>query len=85
MTEKEIFGSEVLTNICNKIEKECGFKNAAFLVSFILLFMDTESWSFDKSYLAKIYQVIDIIEKDEDLKWLFSAAPLSEGLTNSGN
>lgn len=85
MTEKEIFGSEVMTNVCNKIEKECGFKNAAFLVSFILLFIDTDTWTLDKSYLAKIYQAIDIVEKDEDLKRLFSTASLSEGLTNSGN
>ena len=85
MTEKEIFGSEVMTNVCNKIEKECGFKNAAFLVSFILLFIDTDTWTLDKSYLAKIYQAIDIIEKDEKLKRLFAAAPQSESLTNNKN
>ena len=71
MTEKEIFGSEILTNICNKIEKECGFTNAAFLVLFILLFIDPNTWTFDKSYLAKIYQAIDIIEKSEELKNFF--------------
>lgn len=93
MTEKGIFGSEVLTKVCNKIEKECGFTNAAFLVSFILLFMDTESWTLDKSYLAKVYQAIDIIEKDEELKQLFTAkptdevaaAPPSDDLTNNEN
>ena len=47
------------------------FKNAAFIVAFILLCIDPETWTFDKSYLAKFYQAIDIIEKDENLKKYF--------------
>lgn len=33
--------------------------------------MDNKSWTIDKSYLAKLYQAIDIVEKDEELKKLF--------------
>lgn len=63
--------NEILTNVTDKIEKECGFKNAAWITSFILLFMDTNDWKCDKSYLAKLYQAIDIIEKDEELRKIF--------------
>jgi len=42
------------------------------VVSFILLFIDPKTWTVDKSYLAKFYQAIDIVEKNEELKELFS-------------
>ena len=72
MTEQVLFQSEILTNISNQIEKECGFKNGGIIAAFILLCMDEKTWTFDKSYLAKFYQAIDIIEKSEELKKLFN-------------
>lgn len=63
--------NEILTKVSEKIEKECGFTNGAWVTAFILLFMNTDTWECDKSYLAKFYQAIDIIEKDEELKGLF--------------
>ena len=71
MDEKTIFQTEVLSKLTSQIEKECGFKNAAFIVTFILLFIDPDTWTVDKSYLAKLYQAIDIIEKNEELKKFF--------------
>ena len=59
---------ELLTEVTDKIEKECGFPNAAFLVLLILLLINPETWTVDKTYLARLYQAIDIIEKDERLK-----------------
>ena len=53
------------------MENECGLKNGAWVITLILLFIDNKSWSVDKSYLAKLYQAIDIVEKDEELKKLF--------------
>lgn len=64
---------EVLTKVTNKVEQECGFPNAAFLVAFLLLFINPITWTIDKSYLAKFYQAIDIIEKDAELKELFGS------------
>lgn len=56
------------------------------------MFIDNESWSVDKSYLAKLYQAIDIVEKDEELKKLFQEVKenvpdaLSNGVSSeSGN
>lgn len=72
MNEKTIFQTEPLTEVTAKIEQECGFKNAAFIVAFILLCIDPQTWTIDKSYLAKFYQAVDIIEKDENLKALFT-------------
>lgn len=63
--------NKVLTDVANQIEKECGLTNGAWLTTFILLFMD-KNWQFDRSYLAKIYQAIEIIEKNEALKNLFA-------------
>lgn len=63
--------NEVLTNITNKVEEECGIKNASFLVSLILLYIDPETWTVDKTYLNRLYQAISIIEKDEELKNFF--------------
>lgn len=71
MDEKTLFQSQLLTEITTKIEQECGFKNAAFIVAFILLCIDPQTWTIDKSYLAKFYQAVDIIEKDENLKKYF--------------
>lgn len=61
----------ILTRLAAHIEKECGLKNGAWIITLILLFIDNKSWSVDKSYLAKFYQAIDIVEKDEELKKLF--------------
>ena len=63
--------NEILTNVTNQMEQECGFPNASFLVALILLFMNPTTWTFDKSNLAKLYHAIDIIEKNEQLKELF--------------
>ena len=64
--------NEILTNVTNQMEQECGFPNASFVVALILLFMNPTTWTFDKSNLAKLYRAIDIIEKNEELKELFS-------------
>ncbi len=69
---------KLISDITNQIEKECGIKNAAWVVLLILLFINPETWTFDKSMLAKIYQAIDIIEKNEELKNLFAAKPHEE-------
>lgn len=61
----------VLTRLAARVEKECGLKNGAWIITLILLFIDNKSWTVDKSYLAKLYQAIDIVEKDEELKKLF--------------
>lgn len=73
------------------MESECGLKNGAWIITLILLFIDNKSWSVDKSYLAKLYQAIDIVEKDEELKKLFqevkeNGAEVSNGISSeSGN
>jgi hypothetical protein len=73
------------------VESECGLKNGAWIITLILLFIDNKSWSVDKSYLAKLYQAIDIVEKDEELKKLFqevkeNGAEVSNGISSeSGN
>lgn len=61
----------VLTRLAARVEKECGLKNGAWVITLILLFIDNKNWTVDKSYLAKLYQAIDIVEKDEELKKLF--------------
>lgn len=61
----------VLTRLADRIEKECDIRNGAWVITLILLFIDNGTWSVDKSYLAKLYQAIDIVEKDEELKKLF--------------
>ena len=49
--------NEILTDVTNQMEQECGFPNASFLVALILLFMNPTTWTFDKSNLAKLYHV----------------------------
>ena len=61
----------LLTKLAARVENECGLKNGAWIITLILLFIDNESWTVNKSYLAKLYQAIDIVEKDEELKKLF--------------
>lgn len=63
--------NEALTNTMNKIEQECDIKNAAFLLSLILMYIDPETWTVDKSYLTRLYRAIDIVEKDAKLRELF--------------
>ena len=63
--------NEILTNATNKIEKECDIKNAAFLLSLILLYIDPVTWIVDKSFLTRLYHAIDIVEKDEELKKMY--------------
>lgn len=63
--------NEILTRVTNKIEQECDIKNAAFLLSLILMCIDPETWVVDKSYLTRLYHAIDIVEKDEELKKLY--------------
>ena len=73
------------------MESECGLKNGAWVITLILLFIDNKNWTVDKSYLAKLYQAIDIVEKDEELKKLFqevkeNGAEVSNGVSSeSGN
>ena len=73
------------------MESECGLKNGAWIITLILLFIDNKNWTVDKSYLAKLYQAIDIVEKDEELKKLFqevkeNGAEVSNGVSSeSGN
>ena len=81
----------LLTKLAARVESECGLKNGAWVITLILLFIDNKSWSVDKSYLAKLYQAIDIVEKDEELKKLFqevkeNGAEVSNGVSSeSGN
>ena len=63
--------NEILTNTMNKIEQECDIKNAAFLLSLILMYIDPETWTVDKSFLTRFYRAIDIVEKDEELKKMY--------------
>jgi hypothetical protein len=63
--------NEILTRVTNKIEQECDIKNAAFLLSLILMCIDPKTWVVDKSYLTRLYHAIDIVEKDEELKKLY--------------
>ena len=73
------------------MESECGLKNGAWIITLILLFIDNKNWTVDKSYLAKLYQAIDIVEKDEELKKLFqevkeNGTEVSNGMSSeSGN
>ena len=46
---------KVLTKVAARIEKECGFKNGAFITTLILLFIDPNTWTIDKSMLARVY------------------------------
>ena len=62
---------KILTKVASRIEKECNFKNGAFVTTLILLFIDPKTWTFDKSVLARMYQAIDIIEHNDELKQLF--------------
>lgn len=36
-----------------------------------MLFIDMKTWIVDKTYLAKLYQAIDIVEKSDELKLLY--------------
>ena len=62
---------EILDKLADKIEKECGLKNGAWILTFIMLFIDMKTWIVDKTYLAKLYQAIDIVEKSDELKLLY--------------
>ena len=81
----------LLTKLAARVESECGLKNGAWIITLILLFIDNKNWTVDKSYLAKLYQAIDIVEKDEELKKLFqevkeNGAEISNGVSSeSGN
>ena len=63
--------NQVLTRVANEIEDKCGIKNSAFILSLILLLIDPATWEVDKSYLTRIYNAIDIVEKDAELRELF--------------
>ena len=63
--------NQVLTRVANEIEDKCGIKNSAFILSIILLLIDSATWKVDKSYLTRLYHAIDIVEKDEELKKLY--------------
>lgn len=62
---------KILTKVAARIEKECGLKNGAWIATLILLFIDADTWTVDKSYLARLYQAVDIIEHNDELKNLF--------------
>lgn len=57
----------------NKIEEECHFSNSAFVLTMILLVMDKKTWKVDTSFLTRIYQAINIVEQDEELKKLYQS------------
>ena len=63
--------NEILTKVTNKIEEECGIKNASFLLCLILLYIDPETWVVDKTTLHHIYQAINIVENDSELREIF--------------
>lgn len=63
--------NETLTATCQKIEQECGLNNATFILSLLLIYIDTDTWTFDRGLIAKLYQMLEIIEKDEDLRAVF--------------
>lgn len=63
--------NKILTNTMNKIEEECEIKNASFLLSLILMYIDPETWVVDKTPLNRLYQAIDIVEKDTALREAF--------------
>lgn len=63
--------NDLMTKVIEDMSKECDFKNSPLLLLLILPFMDMKTWTFDKQVMAKIYQAIDFVEKNEDLKNLF--------------
>ena len=67
-----------------KIEKECGFKNGAYFLCLALMFIDCETWTFDKSLLARIYQALDLIEHNDELKKYFKENKDGEELSDGG-
>ena len=60
--------TETTDRVVNKIEKECGLTNGAFLFLIALLFINTSEWKINRTKLAQFYQILEIIEKDEELK-----------------
>lgn len=60
--------TDATDKVVNKIEEECGLTNGAFLFLVALLFIDTTEWKIDRTKVAQFYQILEIIEKDEDLK-----------------
>lgn len=67
--------NEILTATCEKIEQECGLKSSTFMLTLLLIYIDPETWKFDRGLIAKIYQMLEIIENDEDLKQLMITKP----------
>ena len=63
--------NKILTATCQKIEQECGLKNSTFILSLLLNYIDTNTWKFDRGLFAKIYQMLEIIENDNDLRAVF--------------
>jgi hypothetical protein len=53
------------------VENECGIKNGDFFVLVALMLIDNKTWTFDKSWLTRIYQALDIIEHDDEIKRIF--------------
>ena len=67
--------NEILTATCQKIEQECGLKSSTFMLILLLIYIDPETWKFDRSLIAKIYQALEIIEGDDNLKQIMTNAP----------
>lgn len=53
------------------MENECGIKNGDFFVLVALMLIDNKTWTFDKSWLTRVYQALDIIERNDEVKKLF--------------
>ena len=62
---------QALNKIAARIEKDCGIKNGAYFVAMALLLIDAKEWKFDRAWLTRVYQAMDIIEHNEELKQLF--------------
>lgn len=76
--------NELMTKVIEDMSKECNFKNSSLLLLLILPFMDMETWTFDKQVMTKIYQAIDFVEKNNDLKNLFQhKVEINENSTNT--
>ena len=65
--------NKVLTAVAEKIEQLCGLKNPTFILALLLNYIDTKTWTFDRALFAKLYQIMEIIEQDADLRMLFGA------------
>ena len=62
--------NQILTKLARRVENECGIKNGDFFVLVALMLIDNKTWTFDKSWLTRVYQALDIIEHNDEVKKL---------------